>query len=35
MEPIPVHFPDYTEDDNRQILMKNQVNRKLYLSFLE
>lgn len=35
MEPIPVYFPDYTEDDLRQIFMKNQANRKLYSSFLE
>nr|POE70698.1 origin of replication complex subunit 5 [Quercus suber] len=35
MEPIPVYFPDYTEDDLRQIFMKNQANRKLYSSFLD
>lgn len=35
LEPIPVYFPDYTEDDLRQIFMKNQVNRKLYSSFLD
>lgn len=35
VEPIPVHFPEYTEDDLRQIFMRNQANRKLYSSFLE
>ncbi|XP_060218591.1 origin of replication complex subunit 5 isoform X1 [Lycium barbarum] len=35
VEPIPVYFPDYTEDELRQILMKNQENPKLYSSFLE
>uniref|UniRef100_A0A2N9EMQ9 Uncharacterized protein n=1 Tax=Fagus sylvatica TaxID=28930 RepID=A0A2N9EMQ9_FAGSY len=35
MDPIPVHFPDYTEDDLRQIFMRNQANRKLYSSFLD
>ncbi|KAK4483480.1 hypothetical protein RD792_010672 [Penstemon davidsonii] len=34
-EPFPVYFPDYTEDDLRQIFMKNQANPKLYSSFLE
>lgn len=34
-EPIPVLFPDYTEDDIRQIFMKNQANPKLYSSFLD
>lgn len=34
-EPIPVYFPDYTEDDIRQIFMRNQSNPKLYSSFLE
>ena len=35
MDPIPVHFPDYTEDDLCQIFLRNQANRKLYSSFLE
>ncbi|PHT74539.1 Origin of replication complex subunit 5 [Capsicum annuum] len=35
VEPVPVYFPDYTEDELRQILMKNQENPKLYSSFLE
>ncbi|MCD7449164.1 Origin recognition complex subunit 5 [Datura stramonium] len=35
VEPLPVYFPDYTEDELRQILMKNQENPKLYSSFLE
>ncbi|XVF33310.1 hypothetical protein REPUB_Repub17cG0157500 [Reevesia pubescens] len=35
VEPIPLYFPDYTEDDIRQIFMANQVNRKLYTSFLD
>lgn len=35
VEPIPVYFPDYTEDDLRQIFMRNQANPKLYSSFLE
>ncbi|CAN4125651.1 unnamed protein product [Withania somnifera] len=35
VEPIPVYFPDYTEDELRQILMKKQENPKLYSSFLE
>lgn len=34
-EHVPVYFPEYTEDDLRQILMRNQANRKLYSSFLE
>lgn len=34
VEPVPVYFPDYTEDELRQILMKNQKNPKLYSSFL-
>lgn len=33
-EPLPVFFPDYTEDDHYEILMRNQVNPKLYSSFL-
>jgi len=35
VEPIPVYFPDYTEGDIRRILLRNQVNQKLYSSFLE
>lgn len=35
IEPIPVYFPEYTEEDLRQIFMRNQANRKLYSSFLE
>ncbi|KAK7295096.1 hypothetical protein RJT34_18000 [Clitoria ternatea] len=35
VEPIPVYFTDYTECDIRQILLKNQVNQKLYSSFLD
>ncbi|XP_021906200.1 origin of replication complex subunit 5 isoform X1 [Carica papaya] len=34
IEPIPVYFPDYTEDALREIFMRNQANRKLYSSFL-
>ncbi|KAK7270492.1 hypothetical protein RIF29_23675 [Crotalaria pallida] len=35
VEPIPVHFPAYTEDEIRQILLRNQLNPKLYSSFLD
>lgn len=35
VEPTPVHFPNYAEDDLRQIFMKDQENKKLYSSFLE
>jgi origin recognition complex subunit 5 len=35
VEPIPIYFPDYTEGDMRQILLRNQANQKLYSSFLE
>ncbi|KAA8520647.1 hypothetical protein F0562_014903 [Nyssa sinensis] len=35
IEPIPVHFPDYTEDDLRQIFMRKEANPKLYSSFLD
>lgn len=35
VEPFPVYFPDYTEDDLHLILMRNQANPKLYSSFLE
>ncbi|KAK3022429.1 hypothetical protein RJ639_045200 [Escallonia herrerae] len=34
-EPIPVYFPDYVEDDLRQIFMRNQSNPKLFSSFLD
>ncbi|VFR03679.1 unnamed protein product [Cuscuta campestris] len=34
VEFVDVYFPDYTEDDLRQILMRNQANPKLYSSFL-
>lgn len=35
VEPIPIYFPDYTEGDIRQILLRNQANQKLFSSFLE
>ncbi|XP_027108368.1 origin of replication complex subunit 5-like [Coffea arabica] len=35
VEPFPFHFPDYSEDDLRQILLKHQVNKNLYSSFLD
>ncbi|KAG7994464.1 hypothetical protein I3843_01G058700 [Carya illinoinensis] len=35
IEPVPVYFPDYTEDDLRQIFMRNQANQKVYSSFLD
>lgn len=35
VEPIPVYFPDYTEDNVRQILMKGVTNQKIYSAFLE
>ncbi|KAB2002942.1 hypothetical protein ES319_D11G098300v1 [Gossypium barbadense] len=34
-EPIPLYFPDYTEDDLRHIFMANQTNSRLYASFLD
>ncbi|XP_074329803.1 origin of replication complex subunit 5 [Apium graveolens] len=34
-EPIPLYFPDYTEEDLRQIFLRNQSNPKLYASFLD
>ncbi|KAM7261122.1 hypothetical protein ACFE04_026597 [Oxalis oulophora] len=34
-EAIPVCFPDYTEEDLRQIFMRNQPNKKLYSCFLD
>ncbi|KAM6584792.1 hypothetical protein CsatB_011794 [Cannabis sativa] len=35
LEPATVYFPDYTEDDLRQILLLKQENKKLYSSFLD
>lgn len=35
LDPTPIYFPDYTEDNLRQIFLKNQSNKKLYSSFLE
>ncbi|KAI9181858.1 hypothetical protein LWI28_019351 [Acer negundo] len=35
IDPVPVYFPEYTEEELRQIFMINQVNRKLYSSFLD
>ncbi|GLT84686.1 hypothetical protein SLE2022_029030 [Rubroshorea leprosula] len=35
IDPIPVYFPDYTEDDLRQIFLTNQADRRLYSSFLD
>ncbi|KAI3681783.1 hypothetical protein L6452_36587 [Arctium lappa] len=35
VDPIPVYFPDYTEEDLRQIFMRNQSNSKLRSSFLD
>ncbi|KZV37420.1 origin recognition complex subunit 5 [Dorcoceras hygrometricum] len=34
-EPFPVYIPGFTEDDLRQIFMRNQANPKLYSSFLD
>ncbi|XP_023006558.1 origin of replication complex subunit 5 [Cucurbita maxima] len=34
LEPIPVYFFEYTEDDLRQILSRNQTNQEMYSSFL-
>ncbi|RWW33589.1 hypothetical protein BHE74_00032954 [Ensete ventricosum] len=34
VEPISIYFPDYTVDDLHNIFMRNQVNQKLYSSFL-
>lgn len=33
--PIPLFFPQYSEEDLRQIFLRNQTNRKLYSAFLE
>ncbi|KAF3441513.1 hypothetical protein FNV43_RR15427 [Rhamnella rubrinervis] len=35
LEPTPMYFPDYTEDELRQIFLRNQSNKKLYSSFLD
>ncbi|XP_073271361.1 origin of replication complex subunit 5 [Primulina huaijiensis] len=35
VEPFPVYIPGFTEDDLRQIFMRNQANPKLYSSFLD
>lgn len=35
LEPIPVYFSEYTEDDLRQIFMRNQTNQEMYSSFLK
>nr|XP_043622593.1 origin of replication complex subunit 5 [Erigeron canadensis] len=35
VDPIPVYFPDYTEEDLRQIFMRNQPNLKLRSAFLD
>ncbi|KAF5183410.1 Origin of replication complex subunit [Thalictrum thalictroides] len=35
VEPIPIHFPEYTEDDLYQIFLRNQRDPKLYSSFLD
>ncbi|KAK4756368.1 hypothetical protein SAY87_006495 [Trapa incisa] len=35
VEQIPVYFPSYSEDDIRQIFLRNQENQKLYSSFLD
>ena len=34
-DPLPVYFPEYSEEELRQIFLKNQVNKKLYSAFLE
>jgi len=34
-DPIPLYFPEYSEEDLRQIFLRNQPNRKLYSAFLE
>ncbi|GKD98267.1 origin of replication complex subunit 5 [Tanacetum coccineum] len=35
VDPVPVYFPDYTEEDLRQIFMRNQSNLKLRSAFLD
>ncbi|XP_010433048.1 PREDICTED: origin of replication complex subunit 5-like [Camelina sativa] len=34
-DPLPLYFPEYSEEDLRQIFLRNQVNRKLYSAFLD
>lgn len=34
-DPLPLYFPEYSEEDLRQIFLRNQANRKLYSAFLE
>ncbi|CAB79749.1 putative protein [Arabidopsis thaliana] len=34
-DPIPLYFPEYSEEDLRQIFLRNQPNRKLYSAFLD
>ncbi|CAN7128575.1 unnamed protein product [Brassica rapa subsp. narinosa] len=34
-DPMPVYFPEYSEEELRQIFLKNQVNKKLYSAFLD
>lgn len=34
-EPVPIFFPDYTEEELHQILLRNHENPKLYNSFLK
>lgn len=35
LEPVPVYFPAYTENDLREIFMQKQANKELYSSFLD
>ncbi|XP_071717423.1 origin of replication complex subunit 5 [Rutidosis leptorrhynchoides] len=35
VDPIPVYFPDYTEEELRQIFMRNHSNSKLRSAFLD
>nr|GEY17383.1 origin of replication complex subunit 5 [Tanacetum cinerariifolium] len=35
VDPVPVYFPDYTEEDLRQIFLRNQSNLKLRSAFLD
>ncbi|KAI3800535.1 hypothetical protein L1987_28626 [Smallanthus sonchifolius] len=35
VDPIPVYFPDYTEEGLKQIFMRNQSNSKLLSTFLD
>ncbi|KAI4302825.1 hypothetical protein MLD38_038526 [Melastoma candidum] len=35
LEPLSIYFPTYSDEDMRQILMRDQSNRKLYSSFLD